>query len=67
MKYRTKISPKVWQRFNTICKVALFFFVAKTVVNGTLGEIANLGKIDLMLTMEATDKSYYEERYGDFE
>ena len=67
MKYRQKISPRVWKRFNTICKVALFFFVAKSVVNGTLGEVANLGKIDPMLTMEAVDKSYYTDRYGDFE
>jgi hypothetical protein len=40
--------------------------LAKTVVNGTVGEIAKLGKMDPMLTMEA-DKGYYEDRYGDFE
>ena len=67
MKYRTKISPRVWKRFDTLCKVALFFFVAKMVVNGILGEVANLGKIDPLLTMEAVDKSYYTDRYGDFE
>jgi hypothetical protein len=41
--------------------------VAKTVVNGTIGEIAKLGKVDPLLTMEAEDKSYYEDRYGDYE
>lgn len=66
MKYRYKLSPRVWGRFNTICKLALGLFLAKTVVNGTVGEIAKLGKIDPMLTMEA-DKGYYEDRYGDFE
>jgi hypothetical protein len=40
--------------------------VAKSVVNGTIAEVGKLSKVDPLLTMEA-DKSYYEDRYGDFE
>lgn len=41
-------------------------YIMKTIVNGTIKEVRKIDYVDPVLTLEA-DKSYYEDRYGDYE